>query len=181
MLARLMLGLIALVLLGTLLGAVHRAPPTSAYEPLPTPVGQLGGREPLPTAVGMPTPPSSVPPPASGDHRLVGAWSLVVPEAAPARLVLSADGLAGFVDGAGHRGAGVWVPRGSQRGDVVVAVRSAGLSAESPITLLQGTILLGPGPDAVTLEYRTAPVAGPGTPAAPTGPFHATGRRVGAG
>jgi hypothetical protein len=124
-----------------------------------------------------------MPPPASSDHALVGVWSLAFPDEdrTPVRLVLAADGLAGFVDGDGHRGAGVWVPRGPQCGDVVVAIRAVGTSARAPILLVQGVITVGPGTDAATLEYTTAPVAAAGTPAASAGPFRATGQRAGTG
>ena len=67
--------LVAAALLATVLGA-SRLAPTAAQDLLPTPVGQLGGREELPTAVSAPTEPLPSPTPAPEDSSLVGAWSL---------------------------------------------------------------------------------------------------------
>jgi hypothetical protein len=177
--ARIASSLVAVALLAGVLGAT-RLPPAIAQDLLPTPAGQLGGREDLPTAVIAPTEPS--PTPAPDDHPLVGAWSLafVDEDRAPARLVLAADGLAGFADGDGHRGAGVWAANGPGQGIVAVTVRAADAPlGEAGIALLQGMIAVGPGDDAAALEYTTAAVDGSGTPAEPAGPFEATGRRAG--
>ena len=116
------------------------------------------------------------------DHPLVGTWTLAFAEEerAPARLVLAVDGLAGFVDGDGNRGAGVWVASEPGHGIVAVSMRAADAPAgKAGIALLQGTIAVGPGGDALMLEYTTAAVDGAGTLAAPTGPFRATGQRAG--
>jgi hypothetical protein len=177
--ARIVLSLVAAALLAAVLGA-SRLPLAIAQDLLPTPAGQLGGREGLPTAVGAPTEPLPSPTPAPDEHLLVGAWSLAFADEDRARLDLAADGLAGFVDGDGARGAGVWVASGPGRGVVAVSIRAADAPAgEAGIALLQGTIATGPGDGALMLEYTTVPVDGSGTPAAPAGPFRATGQRAG--
>jgi hypothetical protein len=177
--ARSKLSLVVVGLLAAVLGAPRLAP-AIAQDLLPTPVGQLGGREVLPTAVIAPTEPS--PTPELDDHPLVGAWSLAFADEdrAPARLVLAADGLAGFVDGDGARGAGVWMAGGPGQGIVAVAVRAADAPAgEAGIALLQGTIAVGPGDDTAALEYTTAALDEAGAPAVPAGPFRSTGQRAG--
>jgi hypothetical protein len=178
--ARIASSLVAVALLAGVLGA-SRLLPAIAQDLLPTPAGQLGGREDLPTAVGAPTEPPS-PTPAPDGHPLVGAWSLEFADEdrAPARLVLAADGLAGFADGDGNRGAGVWVASRPGQGIVAVSIRETDAPAgEAGIALLQGTIAAGPGDDAIMLEYTTAPIDGAGIPAEPAGPFRATGQRAG--
>jgi hypothetical protein len=52
--ARIASSLVVVALLAGVLGAT-RLPPAIAQDLLPTPAGQLGGREELPTAVGVPT------------------------------------------------------------------------------------------------------------------------------
>jgi hypothetical protein len=168
------------VLLAGLLGT-SGLPSVAAQDELPTPVGQLGGREPLPTAAGATTEPPPSQTPAPADHPLAGGWALTFPneDRAPAHLVLAADRLAGFVDGDGARGAGAWAETGPRRGLLAVAIRVADAPAgEAGITVLQGTIALEPGDDVAMLEYTTAPVAGSGTPGGPAGPFRATGQRA---
>ena len=179
--ARIALSLVVVALLAGVLGA-SKLPLAIAQDLVPTPAGQLGGREDLPTAVGVPTEPPPSPTPAPGEHPLAGAWLLEFADEdrVPARLVLAADGLAGFVDGDGNRGAGVWVASGPGQGIVAVSIRAADAPAgEAGIALLQGTIAAGPGEDAVMLEYTTEALDEAGVPAVPAGPFQATGQRAG--
>jgi hypothetical protein len=173
--------LLALVVLLAGICDAWRLPSATAQDVLPTPVGQLGGREPLPSAVGASIAPPTSPTPAPADHSLVGAWSLTFPDEdrAPARLVLATDRLVGFVDGGVARGSGAWAETGPARGVLAVAIRAMDAPArDSGITVLQGTIALGPGDDMATLEYTTSRIDESGTPAALAGPFRATGQRA---
>src|SRR5918994_4923274 len=106
------LALGASALLVSLLIAFSLARPMSAQDLFPTPEGRLGGRMPLPTAEGLPGGPLPQDTPAPSGHPLAGAWLLTFtePDQAPAQVVLGEDGTATFVDAAGNRGAGAWMP-----------------------------------------------------------------------
>ena len=181
MIGRLILVLMVVTLLVTVLFAFRLAGPVSAQDPLPTPEGRLGGRMPLPTAenpLGGALPQDT---PAPSGHPLVGAWLLTFaePDQAPAQAVFEDDGIATFVDAAGNRGAGAWMPSGQQSGVMAVVVRAVAASGQpAQITMLQGTIEVGTPGDAITLVYTVEAVDGAGATAERTGPFTARGQRV---
>jgi hypothetical protein len=184
MIGRAVLMLTLVALLVSLLLAVGPPRPVSAQDPMPTPVGQLGGPMPLPTAPGLPggslaqETPTSVP----AQHPLVGTWLLTFAEGdqAPAQVVFGDDGFVLFTDAAGNRGAGVWTPREGQSGVLAVVVRAAEASdPPRPITLLQGPVEMGSSGDVMSLRYTIETVEGSGAAAGRTGPFSATGQRVG--
>jgi hypothetical protein len=190
MIGRAVLMLSLIVLLLSLQMAVGQPRPVSAQDPMPTPVGQLGGPMPLPTAPGVPdgSLPQDTPTPAPQDtpvparHPLVGTWLLTFAEGdqAPAQVVFGDDGFVLFTDAAGNQGAGVWTPRGEQRGILAVVVREADASdPRRPIMLLQGPIDVGSPGDVLTLHYTMEMVDGSSAAAKRTGPFTATGQRVG--
>ena len=181
MIARISFALVALALLAHIFDA-PRLPLAAAQDVLPTPVGHLGGREPLPTAPGVPIEPLPSATPSAPDPALVGVWLLTFADAerAPAQLVLDRDGMAAFVDGEGNRGAGVWVASGPRRGVLAVAMHAADRAATSPgITVLQGALEIAEGEDAAALEYTLMMVDASGAPAERSGPFLADARRVG--
>ena len=181
MIGRLVLVLMVVALLVSLLIAFGPRRPVSAQDPLPTPVGQLGGRMPLPTAEGLPagSQPQNTPPPSG--HSLVGAWlfTFAEPDRAPAQVVFGDDGIVTLIDAAGNRGAGVWTPNGPQGGVIAVVAQESDESGRSPqITMLQGRIDVGTPGDAITLVYTVEPVDGSRTSTETAGPFTATGQRV---
>jgi hypothetical protein len=178
----LMLALVALLV--SLLVALGLPRPVSAQDPMPTPVGQLGGPMPLPTAPGLlgGSLPQETPTPVPADHPLVGTWLLTFTERdqAPAQVVFGDDGVVLFTDAGGNQGAGVWIPRGEQSGVLAIAVREADAADHRRrITVLQGPIEVGTSGDVATLRYTLETVDGSGAPAVQAGPFTATARRVG--
>jgi hypothetical protein len=151
---------------------------------MPTPVGQLGGPMPLPTVPGLPggSLPQETPTPAPAQHPLVGTWLLTFAEGdqALAQVVFGDDGFVLFTYAEGRQGAGVWIPSGEQSGVLAVAVREAdAANLQRPITLLQGPIEVGSSGDVLTLRYMVETADGSEAPAERTGPFTATGQRVG--
>jgi hypothetical protein len=184
MIARVVLMLTIGALLASLLGALRLPPPSAAQDLVPTPVGRLGGREPLPTAEGMPGAPLPSPTSAPAGHLLLGAWLLTFAEAdrPAAELAIREDGLVEVIDGEGNRGAGVWMASGQRLGVLAVAIQTVDAAERSPrITLLQGTIAVGTRDDAATLDYTIVTVDASGAPAEPAGPFLATAQRVSEG
>ena len=184
MIGRVVLMLTLVTSLLGLLFAVGLPRPVSAQDPMPTPVGQLGGPMPLPTEPGLlgGSLPQDTPTPAPADHPLVGTWLLAFAEGdqAPAQLVFRDDGFVLLTDAGGNQGAGVWIPSGEQSGVMAVALREAVASDQPrPITLLQGPIEVGTSGDEVTLRYTVETVAGSRAAAERTGPFTATGQRAG--
>jgi hypothetical protein len=183
MVGRVALMLTLVALLVGLLVAFGPPQDVSAQDPMPTPVGQLGGPMPLPTAPMLPgaPPPQDTPTPAPAHHPLVGTWRLAFAEGdqAPAQVVFGDDGFVLFTDAGGNQGAGVWIPRGERSALLAVAVREAD-SSDQPrlITMLQGPIEVERSGDMATLSYTIETVAGSGTPAEQAGPFTATGQRV---
>jgi hypothetical protein len=182
MIARFVLVPMVVALLGSLLMAFALLSPVSAQDPLPTPEGRLGGRMPLPTAEALPggALPQNTPSPAG--HPLVGTWLLTFaePAQAAAQASFADDGLVTFVDDAGNRGAGVWIPSGQQSGVLALVVRVADASGQRPqIMMLQGTIDVGAPGDAATLvwKYTVETVDGSVTSSERAGPFTATGKR----
>jgi hypothetical protein len=134
-----------------------------------------GSRSPSPRGVPIELSPLS-PIPAPPGHGFVGACWLNFPDEdrVPARIGLAEDGLAGFVDSDGSRGAGAWVVSGPGRGVLAVSIRAAeALAGEAGITVQQGPIALGPGDDAATLTYSTKVADELGIRAEPDGPFGA--------
>jgi hypothetical protein len=184
MIGRAVLMLTLMALLVSLQLAVGLPRPVSAQDPMPTPVGQLGGPMPLPTAPGLPggSLPQETPTPVPAQHPLVGTWLLTFAEGdqAPAQVVFGDDGFVLFTDAAGNRGAGVWTARGEQSGVLAVVVRAAEASdPPRPITLLQGPVEVGSSGDVISLRYTIETVEGSGAAAERTGPFSATGLRAG--
>lgn len=181
MIGRFVLVLMVVALLVSVLIAFGLPSAASAQDPLPTPVGQLGGRMPLPTAeslLGGALPQNT---PAPSGHPLVGAWLLTFPEPdqAAAQAVFGDDGLVTFVDAVGNRGAGVWMPNGQQSGVMAVVIRAVDASGRSPqITMLQGPIGVGTPGDTATLLYTVETVDGSGATPERAGPFTARGQRV---
>src|SRR3954462_1635973 len=110
----LMLTLVALVV--SPLVALGLPSPVSAQDPMPTPVGQLGGPMPLPTAPGLlgGSVLQEMPTPVPADYPLVGTWLLTFTERdqAQAQVVFGDDSVVLFTDAGGNQGAGVWIPRG---------------------------------------------------------------------
>jgi len=183
MIGRVVLMLALVALLVSLL-AFGLPRPVSAQDPMPTPVGQLGGPMPLPTAPGLlgGSLPQETPTPAPARHPLVGTWLLAFAEGnqAAAQVVFGDDGLVLFTDSARGRGAGVWIPRRERSGVLAVALREAdGSDPPRAITLLQGPVEVGSSGDVMTLRYTIETVEGSGAAAERTGPFTATGQRVG--
>src|SRR5215212_1081687 len=183
MIGRVVLMLALVALLVSLL-AFGLPRPVSAQNPMPTPVGQLGGPMPLPTAPGLlgGSLSQETPTPAPADHSLAGTWLLTFTEGdqAPAQVVFGDDGVVLFTDAGGNHGAGVWIPRGEHSGVLVIAVRGGNTSDQpGPITVLQGPIEVGTSGDVAMLRYTIETVEGSGAPAERTGPFTATARRVG--
>ena len=181
MVRRVVLVLIALGLLVT--GLVPSGLPrlVFAQDLLPTPVGQLGGRMPLPTVesqFGGPLPQET---PTPSQHPLVGTWLLAFtePGRAPTQVIFRDDGLVSFLDAGGNEGAGVWQPRGEQSGVLAVVVRD-GDAASQPgqITMLQGTIDVADPGDAATLVYTAETVNGSADAPERAGPFTARGQRL---
>ncbi len=173
--------LMALALLASILIVFALPPLVSAQDPLPTPQGQLGGRMPLPTAVGLPVGSQPQNTPERARHPLVGTWLLTFaePDRPPAQAVFKDDGIVTIIDGMGNRGSGVWMPSGQQSGILAVAVREGDASERSAqIRMLQGTIDVGTSGDAATLDYAIEVVAGSGAISERTGPFTAMGQRV---
>lgn len=157
--------------------------PVSAQDPMPTPVGQLGGPMPLPTAPGLlgGSLPQETPTPVPADHPLLGTWLLTFAEGdqAPAQVMFADDGFVLFTDAGANQGAGVWIPHGEQSGVLAIAVREGDASDQSrPITVLQGRIEVGASGDTATLRYTIETVDGSGAPAEQAGPFTATAQRV---
>jgi len=156
--------------------------PVSAQDPLPTPVGQLGGRMPLPTAEGLFGGALPRNTPAPSGHPLVGEWlfTFAEPDQAPAQAVFGDDGIVTFVDALGNRGAGVWTPSGQESGVMAVVVREADASGPPPqIMMLQGPIDVGAPGDVATLLYTVETVDGSGATSERGGSFTAMGQRVG--
>jgi hypothetical protein len=183
MIGRVVLMLTLVALLASFLVAFELPRPVSAQDPMPTPVGQLGGPMPLPTAPGLlgGSLPQETPTPVPADHPLIGTWLLTFAEEdqAPAQVALGDDGFVLFTDAGGNHGAGVWIPRGEQGGVLAIAVREVdAVDPPRPITLLHGSIEVGGSGDMATLRYTTETVAGSGSPAEQTGPFTAAAQRV---
>jgi hypothetical protein len=185
MIRRFGLPLVAGALLVSLFIALGLSRPMSAQDLFPTPEGRLGGRMPLPTVEGVPAGslPQETPTPEPPAHSLAGAWLLTFaePDQAPAQAVLSDDGMVAFIDTAGNRGAGVWIPSGQQRGVLVIVVGEADPSARPhEMTILRGPIEVEPAGDAGTLSftYLVETVDESGTTSEPAGPFTATGQRA---
>jgi hypothetical protein len=183
MIGRVVLMLMLVALLASFLVAFELPRPASAQDPMPTPVGQLGGPMPLPTAPGLlgGSLPQETPTPVPADHPLIGTWLLTFPEAdqAPAQVVLGDDGFVLFTAAGGNHGAGVWIPHGEQSGVLAIAVREGdAVDPPRPITLLQGSIEVGISGDAATLRYTTGTVDGSGVSVEQAGPFTATAQRV---
>ena len=181
MIGRVVLVLMTVALLGSLLIAFDLPHPVSAQDPLPTPAGRLGGREPLPTAEGLLDVPRPQNTPTLTGHPLVGAWLLTFaePTQAPAQVVFGDDGLVSFIDAVGNRGAGVWMPSGQQSGVLAVAVQGTDESGRSgQIAMLQGPIDVETPGDAATLVYTIETVDGSGATAERRGSFTARGQRV---
>ncbi len=184
MIGRTVLMLTLVALLVSLQLAVGLPRPAAARDPMPTPVGQLGGPMPLPTVPGLPSGslPQETPTPVPAQHPLVGTWLLTFAEGdqTPAQVVFGDDGFVLFTDAAGNQGAGVWTPRGGQSGVLAVAVRAADASdPPRPITLLQGPVEVGSPGDVMSLRYTIETVEGSGAAAERTGPFSAMGQRAG--
>jgi hypothetical protein len=184
MIGRIVLMLTLVALLVSLLVAFGLPRPVSAQDPMPTPVGQLGGPVPLPTAPGLlgGSLPQETPTPAPVDHPLAGTWLLTFTERdqAPAQVVFGGDGFVLFTDAGGNQGTGVWIPRGEQSGVLAIAVREADAAdRRRRITLLQGPIEVGTSGDVATLRYTIETVDGSGAPVEQAGPFTATAHRVG--
>lgn len=181
MIARFVLVPMVLALLVSFLIAFGLPRPVSAQDPLPTPVGRLGGRMPLPTAESLPA--GSLPEntPAPSGHPLAGAWLLTFaePDRAPAQAVFGDDGIVTLIDATGNRGAGVWLPSGPQSGLIAVVVGAADASGRKPaITMLQGPIEIGTPGDTATLNYTIETVDGSEATGERAGPFTAIGQRV---
>ena len=70
-------------------------------------------------------------------------------------------------------------PRGAERGPGHRRPRGHCADQPRPITLLQGPIEVGTTGDMATLRYTIETVEGSGAAAERTGPFTATGQRVG--
>jgi hypothetical protein len=171
MVVALLVGLIAFGLPG----------PASAQDPLPTPEGRLGGGMPLPTAESLPGGSLPQDTPAPSGHALVGAWLLTFaePDQAPAQVVFGDDGMVTFIDAAGNRGAGVWMPIEPQSGVLAIVVRGVDPSGRpTQITMLHGPIDVGLSGDSATLAYTVETVDGTGATLERSGPFTATGQRV---
>ena len=186
MIGRLILMLTLAGLLMSLLAAFGPPRDVSAQDPMPTPVGQLGGPMPLPTAPGLlgGSLPQETPTPAPARHLLVGTWLMTFAEGdqAAAQVVFGDDGLVLFTDAARGRGAGVWIPRGERSGVLAVAVREADASdPPQPITLLQGPVEVGSSGDVMTLRYTIETVEESGATVDRADPFTAVGQRVGEG
>ena len=181
MIGRVVVVLTVIALLVSLLIVGGLPHPVSAQDPLPTPVGRLGGREPLPTAEGPLDVPRPQNTPERTHHALVGAWlvTFAEPDQAPAQVVFGDDGLVRFIDAVGNQGAGVWMPSGQQSGVMAVVVEAADASGRpAQITILQGTIDVGTPGDAATLLYTMETVDGAGTTTEKSGPFTGRGQRV---
>jgi hypothetical protein len=183
MIGRFILVLTLVALLVSLLLSFALPRPLAAQDFLPTPVGHLGGPMPLPTAPGLigDSPLQNTPVPAG--HPLVGTWLLAFEgDMAPAEVVFGEDGLVMFTDALGNRGAGAWIPSGELSGVLAVVVREAG-EPDRPrqIRILRGPIDVGTSGDVVSLAYTIETIAESGASAEQTGPFTATGQRVGAG
>jgi hypothetical protein len=181
MIGRVVLVLLVVALLMSLLITLGLPRPVAAQDPLPTPVGQLGGRMPLPTAEGLPVGSLPQDTPTPSGHPLIGAWLLTFaePDQAPAQALFGDDGIVTVIDGVGNRGAGVWIPSGEQSGLLALVVREAASSGRPPrITVLQGPIDVSMSGDAATLVYTIETVAGAGATAERAGPFTAVGQRV---
>src|SRR5918995_609660 len=145
MIGRVVVVLMLVALLGSPL-AFGLARPVAAQDPVPTPVGQLGGPMPLPTAEGLLGCSLSQNTPEPSHHPLVGTWLLTFAEGdqTPARVEFGNDGFVLFTDAGGNRGAGVWIPRGERSGVLAVAVREADVSDRPrQITAVQGLIDVG--------------------------------------
>jgi hypothetical protein len=161
-------------------------PPGAAQETFPTPVGRLGGREPLTPGV-MPgeLPPEQTPEatPTPTPRSLAGIWLLdfADEDRPPARLVLDADGNATFVDDNGNRGAGAWVAVSPRRVVLALAVRTADTAEGAPLVVLHGAMEVGSRTDVAALEYTTGSLDASGRPGEPTGPFTALAFRSGDG
>jgi hypothetical protein len=183
MIGRFILVLTLVALLMSLLLSFGPPRPLAAQDLLPTPVGHLGGPIPLPTAENLPggSLPENTPEPAR--HPLAGTWLLAFEgDLAPAQVVFGDDGLVMFTDAVGNRGAGVWIPSGEQSAVLAVVVRKADeLDRPRQITILQGPIDVGASGDVAMLTYTIETVDESGATADRTGPFTATGQRVGGG
>jgi hypothetical protein len=180
MIGRIVLVLALVALLVNFLLTFRSPRHVSAQDPLPTPVGQLGGPMPLPTA---PAPlgdslPRDTPEPSR--HPLVGTWLLdfVEGDQAPAQVEFGDDGFVSFTDAAGNRGAGVWIARGEQGGVLAVAVRADDASDQRTITMLQAQIDVGNTGDVATVRYTIETVDESGIGRERAGPFTAVGQRV---
>lgn len=181
MTGRFVLELTLVTLLMTLLVTFTSPRHASAQDPLPTPVGQLGGPMPLPTAsapLGGSLPRDT---PEPSRHPLVGTWLLDFAEGdrSPAQVEFGDDGFVLFTDVGGSRGAGVWIPRGEQGGVLAVAVREDDASDQRrPITMLQAQIDVGAKADVATVRYTVETVDGSDAAPERAGPFTAVGQRV---
>ena len=181
MITRFVLVLVLVALPVSLLLAFTSLRHVSAQDPLPTPVGQLGGLMPLPTA---PAPlggslPQETPEPSR--HPLVGTWQLTFTEGdqTPAEVVFGDDGFVLFTDRAGNRGAGVWIPRGERGGVLAVSVRADDASSQRrPIMMLQAQIDVDTSGDLATARYTVEMVDEAGAAQERTGPFTAVGQKV---
>jgi hypothetical protein len=160
-------------------------PPIAAQDTFPTPVGRLGGREPLSTAeaAAIAQPPQGTPTPVPADSAspLAGTWLLDFgdEDRPPARLILGEDGTATFADADGNRGAGAWVASGAGRALLVVAIRETGPAGrERRLALLQGAMEVGAMADVATLDYTTSTMDDSGRAGEQGGPFAATALRA---
>jgi hypothetical protein len=179
------LSLIAGALLVSLFVAFGSSQPMSAQDLFPTPEGRLGGRMPLPTAEGVPggSLPQETPTPEPPAHSLAGAWLLTFaePDQAPAQAVLSDDGMVTFIDTAGNRGAGVWIPNDQQRGVLVFVVGEADASGQpQEVAILRGPVEVETSGDTATLHftYSVETVDESGAASQSAGPFTAIGQRA---
>ena len=180
MIGRLIITLTLVSLLATLLSTFSSSQRVSAQDPLPTPVGHLGGPMPLPTAPGLPAAPLPLETPRPPQHSLVGTWIFTFAERdqAPAQVVFGDDGLASFADGEGNQGAGVWIPRGEHEGVLAVGIRADERSSQPPIMMLQAQIAVAISGDDATVRYTIEAVDESGAAPERSGPFTAVGQRV---
>jgi hypothetical protein len=180
MIGRFIFALALVPLLVSLLFTFTSPRRVTAQDPLPTPVGQLGGPMPLPTAPGLPGGSLLQETPEPSSHPLVGTWLLAFAEGdqSPAQVEFADDGFVLFTQDGGNRGAGVWIPRRERSGVLAVAVRAEDAANERPITMLQAQIDVGATGDVATVRYTIETVDGSGATTERAGPFTAVGERV---
>ena len=180
MIGRFVFALALVPLLVSLLFTFASPRRVAAQDPLPTPVGQLGGPMPLPTASGSlgGSLPQETPGPSG--HPLVGTWLLTFTEGnqSPAQVEFEDDGFVFFTQTGGNRGAGVWIPRGNESGVLAVAVRAEDAANARLITMLQAQIDVGASGDVAAVRYTVEMVNGSGATTERVGPFTAVGERV---